>query len=172
MKKVKFRVISGAQTGVDRAALDVALKLKIPCGGYVPKGRFAEDGRVPAKYPVEECESVDYLERTKLNAKESDATLILNLGRMDGGTLFTYKYCVKIKKSVGVIDLDDDNRVEKFFAFLKKNKPGVLNIAGPRESRSPGIYRKAFRFLLKVFKAVTPKGKNKIFVDEIYDRFH
>lgn len=147
-----MKIISGAQTGVDRAALDAALKLGIDCGGWVPSGRMAEDGKISLKYPVKECESFDYAFRTRLNAKESDATLIIKEGHIEGGTLYTFRICKRLKKFVKVVDLKDKNAIAEIKAFLKEFSPEVLNIAGPRESKNPGIYKKSFKILLKVFE--------------------
>src|SRR3989344_782830 len=101
-----MKIISGGQTGVDRAALDAALELGLPCGGIVPKGRLAEDGRIPERYPVQECDSEDYVVRTELNVIHSDATLILNRGEISGGTLITAQFCRKHKKPFHVIPMD------------------------------------------------------------------
>ncbi len=143
------KIISGAQSGVDRAALDAAIKLKIPCGGYVPKGRLAEDGPISDKYPLTESYSSSYTVRTRLNIKYSDATLIIKNGDIEGGTLFTLNVCKKLKKSVKIVDLDDKNINAEINEFLIKISPKILNIAGPRESKNPGIYKKTLKVLLK-----------------------
>ena len=85
------KIISGGQTGADRAALDVALELKIPCGGWCPKGRRAEDGRIDDRYPLKETPSTDYRVRTRLNVEESDGTLVITRGPLTGGTALTIK---------------------------------------------------------------------------------
>ena len=90
------RVVSGGQTGVDRAALDAAIERGIPCGGWAPRGRRAEDGLIPAHYPVHETESDRYPVRTRANVRDSDATLILCRGRPSGGTAFTIACAEKI----------------------------------------------------------------------------
>ena len=72
-----FKIVSGGQSGVDRAALDFALENKIPCGGWCPKGRLAEDGRIHHRYPLRETSSTDYRVRTQANVEDSDGTLIL-----------------------------------------------------------------------------------------------
>jgi hypothetical protein len=88
-QKQGFKIISGGQTGVDRAALDAALALNIPCGGWCPKGRKAEDGPIPERYPLQETSSADYRVRTEKNVTDSDGTLILTRGPVTGGTAYT-----------------------------------------------------------------------------------
>ena len=99
------KIISGGQTGVDRAALDVALELGIPCGGWCPKGRKAEDGPIDPKYPLKETKSTQYHFRTIANVMEADATLILTSGIPTGGTAFIIEVALKHKKPYLVIDL-------------------------------------------------------------------
>src|SRR6266571_9073801 len=83
---VVSKIVSGGQTGVDRAALDVALELGIPCGGWCPRGRRAEDGIIPERYPLIETPTTAYPQRTERNVRDSDGTLVLTVGRADGGT--------------------------------------------------------------------------------------
>ena len=141
------KIISGAQTGVDRAALDVALALGYPCGGWVPKGRRAEDGRVPAGYPVRETGGSGYPERTLLNVRDSDATLILTRGEPKGGTALTVEYALNLERPSKVVDLLGATTPEQVRKWLEENEVVVLNVAGPRESSSPGIYDQAAGFL-------------------------
>ena len=98
------KIISGGQTGVDRAALDVALELGIPCGGWCPKGRLAEDGPIPLRYPLEETRSKKYPTRTKKNVLAADATLILTRGAADRGTALTIRLAEKYDKPHSVVD--------------------------------------------------------------------
>lgn len=151
---IPYKIISGGQTGVDRAGLDAARVCKIKTGGYMPKNGLAEDGRVPARYNLREATSEDYAQRTILNIITSDATLILHNGRLEGGTLLTYEICVKKRKKVFKVNMamPREESLHKIRAFLNAAKPSILNIAGPRESKSPGIYKKAFKLLLEVFK--------------------
>lgn len=156
-----FSIISGCQTGVDRAALDAAMKAGIDCGGFVPRGKFAEDGRIPDRYPVYECDSPDYDVRTELNVINSDATLILNRGIIDGGTAYTLGLCRHHGKPVSVIDLDNlepRQAAAQIQKFLQREKPQVLNVAGPRESKSPGIYALSLNILLSVLNGASPEG--------------
>jgi len=137
------RIISGAQTGADRAALDAAIELGIPHGGFVPAGRKAEDGRVPDRYHVTELASALYDDRTERNVREADATLIVSIGPLTGGSLATQRFCRRHQKPHLHLDLSRAS-VEKGVVlvreWLDRIRPATLNIAGPRESTSPGIY--------------------------------
>jgi hypothetical protein len=141
------KIISGGQTGVDRAALDVALELGIACGGWCPKGRRAEDGAIPAKYPVQENESKEYPPRTAMNVRESDGTLILTRGKPDRGTALTLSLAKRHEKPFLVVDLDRVADPTKARKWLSRARIKVLNVAGPRESSRPGIGEEARRFL-------------------------
>ncbi|MCX7769894.1 MAG: putative molybdenum carrier protein [Proteobacteria bacterium] len=152
MKSLK--VISGGQTGVDRAAIDTAISCGLPYGGAIPKGRLAEDGVIDIKYDcLYEIDSPDYEVRTKKNVEDADATLIFNLGVLEGGTALTLNFAKILKKPYLVVNLDDEgNPVLKIVDWINKIKPSVLNIAGPRESKCPGIYEKTCKILVEVFK--------------------
>lgn len=133
-----FTILSGGQTGVDRAALDCALELGFSCGGWCPKGRLAEDGILDKKYPLQETPSQEYSQRTEWNVRDSDGTLILSFGKPTGGTLFTIECAKKLDKPILVFDLKSDPDISLFPLWLKKNRIAILNIAGPRESLKPG----------------------------------
>lgn len=149
--EAKLKVISGGQTGVDRAALDVALTLGIPCGGWCPKGRKAEDGPIPDRYPLQETESASYPVRTELNVREADGTLILTYGKLAGGTSLTAGLARKYKKPYIVIDLQKGEPAEWVRDWIKKRQIHIMNVAGPREIKNPGIHKLAFDFLTEVF---------------------
>lgn len=151
--EVQLKIISGGQTGVDRAALDVALELGLPCGGWCPKGRRAEDGAIPDRYPLTESDTADYSRRTRLNVRDSDATLILTRGKPDGGTALTARVAAGLGKPQRVIDLGVDASTSEVTDWLLRHHIRVLNIAGPRESRSPGIQAQARRYLRSVLSA-------------------
>jgi hypothetical protein len=145
------KIVSGGQTGVDRAALDVALELGIPCGGWCPKGRIAEDGPIDAHYPLQETASPRYPVRTERNVRDSDGTLILTWGRPSGGTALTIKLAQKQQKPFCVVDLFEGGDPNTVVEWAKMNRIRVLNVAGPPESKAPGIHNRAFKFLQSLF---------------------
>jgi hypothetical protein len=145
------KIISGGQTGVDRAALDVALAMGIDCGGWCPKGRRAEDGPIASRYPLVETASTAYSQRTKRNVRDSDGTLILTRGQPRGGTLLTQRTAVELGKPCLSIDLSAPAALAEIREWLGRHAVGVLNVAGPRESQSPGITLEATRLLHEVF---------------------
>ncbi|MCU0718903.1 MAG: putative molybdenum carrier protein [Pirellula sp.] len=153
----RLRIFSGGQTGVDRAALDIAIELGIPHGGWCPRGRISEDGVIPSRYQLVEMESELYADRTRQNIIDSEGTLILYHDRLQGGTLLTSRYaeqqnkpCHKVRltrtlqtsdcKSLGV-------KIKAARKWLYENKICTLNVAGPRESKEPEIYLRAKEFL-------------------------
>jgi hypothetical protein len=146
------RVVSGGQTGVDRAALDVALRLDIPAAGWCPRGRLAEDGRIGPGYPLVETETSEYAERTRLNVRDSDGTLILAWGEMTGGTALTRVFALQLGKPHLVVDLAAGPSVAESLAWIKAHGVRVLNVAGPRASTVPGIYTLAANYLETLFR--------------------
>ena len=149
------KIVSGGQTGVDRAALDAALALGIPCGGWCPRGRRAEDGILPARYPLRETPLDDYAQRTTWNVRDSDGTLILTRGPTTGGTAQTVDDAVQLHKPYLVVDLAESPDAAAVRDWLAQHRIRALNVAGPRESKSPGIYRDASQFL----RALLSEGK-------------
>jgi hypothetical protein len=141
------KIVSGGQTGVDRAALDVGMGLGLPVGGGYPKGRRAEDGIIPDRYPLTETPEPDYETRTRRNIEESDGTLILNRGQLDGGTALTASYARQIGKPCLIVALEAGIEPAAFRDWLAANHIAVLNIAGPRESQRPGVYAAAIHCL-------------------------
>ena len=149
-QQVAGKIISGGQTGADRGAIDAALKVGFAYGGLVPKGRLAEDGCVPAKFTaMEEADTEDYRFRTRWNVEHSDATLILAFSdQLEGGTQRTRQYCKNARRPVFIDNpytpaTDGDQlAVFKWIAKVSKKiggRPLVLNVAGPRESKEPGL---------------------------------
>ena len=141
------KVISGGQTGVDRAALDAALEFGLPCGGWCPKGRRAEDGPLPLCYPLTETSSTEYPQRTALNVRDSDGTLILTRGEPDRGTALTVNLAERYRKPHLVLDLNEPHDPEEVRAWARAHRIAVLNVAGPRETSKPGVYAEAKAFL-------------------------
>lgn len=146
------RILSGGQTGVDRAALDFAIARQIPHGGWCPAGRRAADGVLDACYQLLETESSGYRQRTKRNVLDADATLILYRDRLEGGSLLTRDLATGHGKPLLLCDLHDPT--EKLLAawqdWLVGHAIAILNIAGPSEVRNPGISLQA-RALLDLF---------------------
>ena len=142
-----MKIISGGQTGVDRGALDAAIGLGIPHGGWCPRGRLAEDGPIPARYVLSETDSPEYWLRTEQNVSDSDATLILCRGQPTGGTELTLRMADQHGRPCLVVNLDRPGRLEEVRRWLQDHEVKVLNVAGPRESQSPGIAAQAKQFL-------------------------
>ncbi len=156
LKKIKT-IISGGQTGADRAAFDFALEHRIEIGGFVPKGRRAEDGKISAIYPnLVETAKRNYAERTELNVQNSEATLIVSHGKLTSGSLLTKKFAEKYQKPCLHIDFlestieESAKKTRKWLASVKCKR---LNIAGSRASTDAEIYEKTKRFLAELFSA-------------------
>ena len=143
------KIISGGQTGVDRAALDAARALGLSRGGWCPRGRRAEDGAIPPAYPLRETASRGYANRTLRNVREADATLILCRGGLSGGSGLTAALARKLGKPALVVDLAGQPDAARVLAWARRHQVAVLNVAGPRESKCPGIQGQATRFLLE-----------------------
>lgn len=148
------RIVSGGQTGVDRAALDVALALQIPCDGWCPRGRKAEDGPLAERYPLRETPSAEYAQRTEWNVRDADGTLVVNRGPLVGGTAQTVEVAARLGKPYLVVDLAQSPEPARtqVRAWLRAHRIQTLNVAGPRESKSPGIYQQAQQFLQLLFQ--------------------
>jgi len=154
------KVISGGQTGVDRAALEVALFLEIPHGGWCPKGRRAEGGPIPMTFDLIETASFNYAVRTEKNVVESDGTLILFRKVITRGTGLTVKFAKRHQRPYLCIDLanisdgDEDATAaasQEILDWLTKENINVLNVAGPRESTTPDINSQSHSLLLNTF---------------------
>lgn len=136
------RLVSGGQTGADRAALDAALAAGFPCGGWCPSQRKAEDGPIPARYPLQELNG-GYSARTRANVKHSDATLIVYHTSISGGTASTLRFCKQQQRPCQLIDstqLDVQQAVAMIEHFIAQHQVETLNVAGPRASGCPSIY--------------------------------
>ena len=149
-KLPSLTMISGGQTGVDRAALDAAMSLNIPVGGWCPKGRRAEDGPIPDSYPLTETKCNKYRTRTRWNVRDSDATLILCEGEPTGGTLLTVQFCIQLNRPFLVVSPSSD--LQPVFAWIDTHQIKVLNVAGPRERDDMPVYQVANVFLTQLFR--------------------
>ena len=150
------RIVSGGQTGVDRAALDFAIRRGIPHGGWCPRGRRSERGRIPGRYRLTEAASPGYPVRTGLNVRDSDGTLVITRGAPAGGTRLTVELCRQQGKPCLVVDLGDAPDAAGFVAWVGRHAIRTLNVAGPRASTAPGIGRAAGRALERLFAALPP----------------
>lgn len=145
-----MKIISGGQTGVDRAALDVALRHGIESGGWCPTGRLDEFGRIPDWYPLKEMEKGSFPERTLQNVRDSDGSLIIHPGRLSGGTEQTVWFCVEHRRPHLLADASKtppDEAAKLIIHFVRENSINTLNVAGPRQSEWPHGYKYASRAL-------------------------
>ncbi|NBB74153.1 MAG: molybdenum cofactor carrier [Bacteroidetes bacterium] len=152
------KIVSGGQTGVDRAALDAALEHGVPIGGWCPRGRRAEDGQLAARYPLQETPATDYAQRTAWNVRDSDGTLILVAGAPEGGTALTVEEARRRKKPFLQTDVEA-NGVNRIHTWLRQHDVAVLNVAGPRASEAPGIYEAAYALMMRVLEPAPTMGK-------------
>jgi hypothetical protein len=150
-----LKIVSGGQTGVDRAALDIALEHGIECGGWCPAGRLDEFGRIPDRYPVQELGAGGFTERTLQNVKDSDGTIVIYPGKLRAGTKQTVRFCVELERPHQLMDaskISTEAAARVIADFVRKNKIDILNVAGPRQSEWPGGYDYAFLALSAFFK--------------------
>ncbi len=154
-------VISGGQAGVDRAALDAAVEAGFSIAGWCPLGRRAEDGVIPAHYPLVEAGRADYAERTELNVRDSGGTLILTRGELTGGTLLTAQLAEKYQRPVRIVRLEQTPDCIETWDWIKAHRIHVLNIAGPRESKDPGIHAAARNWLPGLFDLAVKQMMNR-----------
>ena len=163
-----LKIVSGGQTGVDRAALDVARELGLPHGGWCPRGRRSEDGVIPAVYELTETPESRYEQRTEWNVRDADATLLLFRGTLGGGTAFTLQCVRSLGRSHALVDLDetaDPRDLAEWAAGFR-----VLNVAGPRESRHPGIYALALGEWIQAFRVLNVAGPRESRSPGIYEQ--
>ena len=148
------KIISGGQTGADRGALDAAVKLGIPHGGWIPKGRLTEDGPLPDKYRLQETATTNYAERTEKNVLEADGTLILSHGPLTGGSEYTREMAIKHRKPWLHLDLERNpafQAASMIVDWIVAKNIETLNVAGPRASKDPRIYQDTKKILETVY---------------------
>jgi hypothetical protein len=146
------RIVSGGQTGADRAGLEAAITLGLRHGGWCPRGRRAEDGEIPARYSLVEVPSDTYDERTRLNVRDSDGTVVFTRGPLAGGSRLTAEEALRIGKPCLLLDSDriapgGGDAVRELLEWIDQYRIRVLNVAGPRESQAPGIERAVASFV-------------------------
>lgn len=158
-----LQIISGGQTGVDRAALDFALENKIDCYGWCPKGRMAEDGPIPLSYPLKETNESRYRERTIKNVEESQGLLVFVDDKPDKGTILAIDQAEKQNIPTYIIHLtmNVEDQETGILNLFENSDISVINIVGPRESNSPGIYNKTKAFLEELFFRLEETSSSK-----------
>ena len=145
-----MKIISGGQTGADRAALDAAIALSIPHGGWLPRGRKTEDGPLPDRYALQENDSPRYRDRTKRNILAADATLICSHGPLSGGSALTEALAIRHNRPFLHVNFEHspmDAATVLVQRWLDGLQPTILNVAGPRGSSDPHIYTAVFVLL-------------------------
>lgn len=148
------KIISGGQTGADRAALDFAIDHGIPYGGCVPKGRKTEDGTLPLKYHLQEMPTSEYSKRTLQNVFDSDGTVIVSHGFLTGGSALTREFAIQHKKHWIHIDMKElslKEAAERLASWLTEKEINVLNVAGPKAGKDSKIYEAVLRLLKETF---------------------
>lgn len=170
------KIISGGQTGADRGALDAAIRLEMDHGGWIPKGRLAEDGPLADTYRLLEMPTDAYLDRTEKNIVVSDGTLIISYGSLRGGSKLTRKLAEKHKKWCLQVDLSDTPiflAASNVCNWIFKNTIKVLNVTGPRASKEPEIYKATFYVVKGVLllNLVKSGAEDRINDDDVKEYF-
>jgi len=149
------KIVSGGQTGVDRAALDAAMAAGLEVGGWCPKGRRAEDGPIDTRYPLTETKCNKYRTRTRWNVRDSDATLILSDGEPIGGMALTITFCQQLNKPF-LICSPSKTSSEEVTHWIKETRVVTLNIAGPRERDNAPVYETSLCWLNTLITRIQP----------------
>jgi len=158
------KIISGGQTGVDRAALDAAPRHGIESGGWCPTGRLDESGRIPDRYPVKELENGGSTKRTLQNVKDSDGTIIIYPGKLSGGTEQTLHFCVEQRRPHELIDasnISTEKAAQLIADLVCENNIEILNVAGPRQSEWPEGYGYAAQVLDIFLNSIMSKNTSR-----------
>ncbi len=149
-----MRIVSGGQTGVDRGALEAAMDMGLPHGGWCPKGRLAEDGRIPLRFQLEETPERRYAQRTEWNVRDSDGTLILTSGSLEGGSRLTWVFAERFGKPSLVVDPASTGALDEACRWVAEEGIELLNVAGPRESGRPGIQERSRQFVTLLLERI------------------
>jgi len=160
-----LKIISGGQTGVDRAALDVALKHRIKCGGWCPDGRLDESGKIPDRYPLKELKHGGNEERTLRNVHDSDGTVVIYFHELEGGTGYTVGCCIEDRQPYRLIDAarySPEDAATLMVSFVYDHDVETLNLAGPRESEWAGGYAYAFRAVDVFVSRLRASGRRRV----------
>lgn len=152
------KILSGGQTGVDRAALDAAMELGIACGGWCPAGRHADDGPIPARYPLVETADMDHTVRTEHNVRDSDGTLMFYRGELQGGTAYAVLMAEQLGRPVLAVNLERPPAPAEVAAWLERNGVRRVHIGGQREKTSPGIYTASGRLIRDILRLSLRQG--------------
>ncbi len=148
-----LKIISGGQTGVDRAALDAAINKQLEHGGWCPRGRLAEDGYINDKYKLQQTRSANYSVRTRKNVEIADGTLIIYQRQLSGGSRLTRDIAEQLNKPCLLIDVKSEFCVEQICKWLSNYSIATLNIAGPRASNKPEIYEQSRQIIERLIEA-------------------
>lgn len=146
------KILSGGQTGVDRAALDAAMELGIECGGWCPAERHADDGPIAPRYPLQETADMDHTVRTENNVRDSDGTLMFYRGKLQGGTAYAVLMAEKLGRPALAIDIDRPPAPGEVLDWLERHRIRRVHIGGQREATSPGIYDGAGRLIREILR--------------------
>lgn len=182
-ESASFRVVSGGQTGVDRAALDAAMVVGIPVGGWCPRGRRSEDGVIPPHYPLQETPAYSYVVRTEWNIRDSDGTLVVVLNDISSGTRMTIDAAQTLQKPLQIVHLLPDphpglltaenspaDDLQTVVSWIRQHKIRVLNVAGPRGSSSPQTYSLALTFLMQLMNCLKTEMQTAVSPEDSRDK--
>ena len=157
-----FSIVSGGQTGIDRGALDAALQAGFPCSGWCPADCMAEDGVIDSRYRLTPLLQGGYAERTRRNVADSDATLILHFGELEGGTALTAACCERLGRPlllVDALDVNPEEAAQRARDFVLQHAVQRLNVAGPRASKTRAAHGYALRTVSRLLELMGAAGK-------------
>lgn len=149
-------IVSGGQTGADRGGIEAAIEMDAHYCGWCPKGRRAEDGRIPEHMVLTESREEGYLLRTEINVAFASATVIFTYGKLTGGSKKTLEFITRQSKPYLWIDLTIAGEYAPvILQFIHDNQVSFLNVAGNRESKAPGIQQKVKTIMMQVLARLT-----------------